>query len=77
VRGAHSEYEDPVSPVAIASAVSPYSLTIGVAVNRTAAGTSTGDLNLQVSAIPEPETYALMLAGLGLLGAVAKRRKGS
>jgi hypothetical protein len=30
-----------------------------------------------VTAIPEPETYALMLAGLGLLGAVAKRRKGT
>jgi hypothetical protein len=57
------------------SAVNPYSLTIGVAVNRTTAGTSTGDLNLQVTAIPEPETYALMLAGLGMLGAVARRRK--
>jgi len=56
-------------------AVNPYSLTIGVAINRTSAGTSTGDLNLQVSAIPEPETYALMLAGLGALGFVAKRRK--
>ena len=28
-----------------------------------------------VNPIPEPETYALMLAGLGLLGAAAKRRK--
>ena len=27
------------------------------------------------AAIPEPETYALMLAGLGLLGFVARRRK--
>lgn len=27
------------------------------------------------SAIPEPETYAMMLAGLGLLGFVARRRK--
>lgn len=28
-----------------------------------------------IPSIPEPETYALMLAGLGLLGAAAKRRK--
>lgn len=27
-----------------------------------------------VSAVPEPETYALMLSGLGLLGTVARRR---
>ena len=28
-----------------------------------------------VAAIPEPETYAMMLAGLGLMGFVARRRK--
>jgi hypothetical protein len=28
-----------------------------------------------VSAIPEPETYAMLLAGLGLLGFAARRRK--
>lgn len=28
-----------------------------------------------VAAIPEPETYALMLAGLGLVGFMARRRK--
>jgi type 1 fimbria pilin len=28
-----------------------------------------------VSTVPEPETYAMMLAGLGIMGAVARRRK--
>ena len=28
-----------------------------------------------VAAVPEPETYAMMLAGLGLLGFMARRRK--
>ena len=28
-----------------------------------------------VSAVPEPETYAMMLAGLGLIGLAAARRR--
>lgn len=28
-----------------------------------------------ITAVPEPETYAMMLAGLGLLGGIARRRK--
>ncbi len=31
--------------------------------------------NLRVTPVPEPETYALMLAGLGLLAAASRRRK--
>jgi hypothetical protein len=30
---------------------------------------------LSVAAVPEPESYAMLLAGLGLIGAAAKRRK--
>lgn len=28
-----------------------------------------------IAAVPEPETYAMLLAGLGLMGVVARRRK--
>ncbi len=33
------------------------------------------NLSLTAAPVPEPETYALLLAGLGLIGATAKRRK--
>lgn len=33
------------------------------------------DNHASMVAIPEPETYAMMLAGLGLMGLVARRRK--
>ncbi len=33
-----------------------------------------GVLTYAIAAVPEPETYALMLAGLGLIGAAARRR---
>ena len=36
--------------------------------------TLTGDVN-PLTPVPEPQTYALMLAGLGVLGAVARRRR--
>jgi Protein of unknown function (DUF642)/PEP-CTERM motif len=31
--------------------------------------------NVTVTAVPEPETFAMLLAGLGLMGAVVRRRK--
>jgi hypothetical protein len=52
-----------------------------LAVNGTADGALGGSyggvLGTQVVAapVPEPETYALMLAGLGVLGFIARRRK--
>ena len=33
------------------------------------------DVKIAVTAVPEPETYAMLLTGLGLMGAVARRRK--
>lgn len=32
-------------------------------------------VNVVAAPVPEPETYAMLLAGLGLMGAVARRRK--
>ena len=31
--------------------------------------------NVSVTAVPEPESYAMMLAGLALMGTIARRRK--
>jgi hypothetical protein len=46
-----------------------------------AAGPGNGSLNFNINAavgsagvIPEPESYAMLLAGLGLIGAIARRR---
>lgn len=33
------------------------------------------DVSVNVSPVPEPESYALMLTGLGFVGALARRRK--
>ena len=60
---------------AFASSVSPYSLTAGVAITRSTAGTSTGDLNFVVGAVPEPGTWGLMLLGFGGIGLAMRRRK--
>jgi hypothetical protein len=38
---------------------------------------ASSDYVLSVSAVPEPETYAMFLAGLGLMGLVARRRQQS
>ncbi|HEX2539905.1 MAG TPA: PEP-CTERM sorting domain-containing protein [Caldimonas sp.] len=50
--------------------------TAGVAVNgRVPQDLSHANLYAITAPIPEPETYALLLAGLGLVGFMSKRRK--
>ncbi len=41
------------------------------------AGTADGSLPSVTAAVPEPETYAMLLAGLGLMSLVARRRRKS
>ena len=36
---------------------------------------TTWSLACKVTAVPEPETYALLLAGLGAVGFIARRRQ--
>ena len=33
-----------------------------------------GGYTIHIAAVPEPETYAMLLAGLGLMGSIARRR---
>ena len=47
---------------------------LSLAVNNADADTSVGNWSLTAAPIPEPGSVALMLAGLGLLGVVARRR---
>ena len=62
--------------------LTPFSLAAGsydlhIGGNVLAGGFYSGKLALNSTAmpIPEPETYAMILAGLGLMGFVARRRK--
>jgi len=38
-------------------------------------GVPSSEIRGQITAVPEPETYGMLLAGLALVGAVARRRK--
>lgn len=49
----------------------PLTLTLK-GIGSKAAANFTGEVS--VSAVPEPETYAMLLAGLGLMGTIARRR---
>ena len=52
-------------------------LTLTVMGTLSQGGSYSGTMNLLLTPVPEPETYAMMLGGLGLLGFMARRRKQS
>jgi len=54
-------------------AVGHYTLTFGAEGYSNSYGGSLD--NVSVTAVPEAETYAMMLAGLGLMGSIVRRRK--
>ena len=51
-----------------------YSLRFAAAANRGLLAVGIDDVSLDVNSVPEPTTWALMAAGLALLGAAARRR---
>jgi hypothetical protein len=38
-------------------------------------GSYGGNIDVVIAAVPEPETYAMLAAGLGLIGFMARRKK--
>ena len=67
VPGAASSGTNPVGPLTLTAG------TYQIVFKRASDAAFTGAFT--VAAVPEPETYALMLAGLGLIGFTARRRQ--
>lgn len=58
-----------------ASPLSARPTWITPAANRSYGFGATFAVAPMVAPVPEPETYAMLLAGLGLMGVIARRRK--
>lgn len=62
-----------LSLVQAAQPAGSYYINVGGVANGTVGGIYTGAIS--VTAVPEPETYAMMLAGLAAVGFLARRRR--
>ena len=56
-------------------ALAPFSMTEGAALALRAGGSITGFNQSMESGVPEPSTWAMLLAGFGLLGLVGWRKR--
>ncbi|MBS0299763.1 MAG: FxDxF family PEP-CTERM protein [Proteobacteria bacterium] len=78
VNGTNFPIADPVGSAPFSFVASGLSFTgndLAVTLHRNNAWVFLSEVQFNVSPVPEPETYAMLLAGLGLLSFAARRRK--
>lgn len=78
VNGTNFPIADPVGSAPFSFVASGLSFTgndLAVTIHRNNAWVFLSEVQFNVSPVPEPETYAMLLAGLGLLGFTARRKK--
>ena len=78
VNGINFLISDPAGSAPFAFVANGLSFTgndLAVTIHRSNAWVFLSEVEFNVTPVPEPETYAMLLAGLGLVGFAIRRRK--